>query len=71
MRICLNNFKIRGFKSEIPPATQTTGVDTDIVTQSEDHSIKQPELADISTKIAKPIIIKSKPPTRKSYKRGE
>ena len=54
---------------DIPPATETTGIINDNTVQSNDHTIEQPAAAEVKTQILKPMVIKSKPPTRKSYKR--
>ena len=56
---------------EFPPATATTGVPSDEIIKSDKHSVEQPAVKEVKTQILKPIPIKSKPPTRKSYKRGE
>lgn len=55
---------------EIPPATETSGIINSDVTKSEEHTIEQAPMAEIKTKIIKSQPIKSKPPTRKSYKNG-
>jgi SAM-dependent methyltransferase len=55
---------------EIPPATETNGSSTDQITKSTEHTIKQADKAEITTEILKSKMIKSKPPTRKSYKNG-
>jgi hypothetical protein len=55
---------------EIPPATETTGVPPDDIIQSTEHTIEQAKSTEVKTTILKPRPIKSKPPTRKSYKNG-
>ena len=54
---------------EIPPATESTGAQPDEVVKSDKHTIEQPTATEVKTQTFKPISIKSKPPTRKSYKR--
>jgi hypothetical protein len=56
---------------EIPPATETTGIIPGEVIKSTDHTIEQAKSTEVKTAMLKPKPIKSKPPTRKSYKHGE
>lgn len=56
---------------EIPPATQTIGAPADTIIQTKNLSIEQPKSIEVNTKIYKPMPIKTKPPTRKSYRNGE
>ena len=55
---------------EIPPATHSTGVEPESITESTEHTIEQSSIVETGTKTFKPMPIKSKPPTRKSYRRG-
>lgn len=54
---------------EFPSDVQDTNVPIQETTKSIDHIIKQPEGVEVKTELLKPTIIKSKSPTRKSYKR--
>lgn len=56
---------------EMPPATHNVGADPDEITESKEHTIAQPTTKELGTKTFKPMPIKSKPPTRKSYRRGQ
>ena len=56
---------------EFPPATETNGVPSDEIIKSDKHQVEQPAIKEVKTQTFKPMPIKSKPPTRKSYKRGE
>jgi len=56
---------------EIPAATETTGAAEGVIVKSDKTTIAQPAIVEVKTETLKPKIIKSKPPTRKSYKRGE
>lgn len=53
---------------ELPPATEFTGAPAPDATITDAQTINQPDAVEVETKILKPKIIKSKPPTRKSYK---
>ena len=55
-------------QTEIPPATADVGVIPGEVVKSTKSTIEQPIAAEVKTKTFKPMPIKSKPPTRKSYK---
>jgi len=55
---------------EIPPATEITGVLPGEVIKSDIQTIEQPKAIEVKTETFKPVPIKSKPPTRKSYKNG-
>jgi hypothetical protein len=55
-------------QTEIPPATTDTGIIPGEVVQSSEHTIEQPAATEVKTKTFKPMPLKSKPPTRKSYK---
>jgi SAM-dependent methyltransferase len=55
-------------QTEIPSATADAGVIPGEVVQSSDHTIEQPAATEVKTKTIKPMPLKSKPPTRKSYK---
>lgn len=57
-------------QTEFPPATATTGAPSDVVVESGDHSIKQPQAVSKETQLLKPVPLKSTPPTKKSYKNG-
>lgn len=57
-------------RMETPPATETVGASPDQVTKSIDLTVEQPKEAEVKTETFKPMPIKSKPPTRKSYRRG-
>jgi len=52
---------------DFPEATETTGVVNE-TTHSTDSSIKQADTKVKETKLFKPLVIKSTPPTRKSYR---
>jgi hypothetical protein len=56
---------------EIPPATETTGAPAGEIIKSTDNTIEQAKSTEVKTAMLKPKPIKSKPPTRKSYKHGE
>lgn len=56
---------------EMPAATETIGATPDEVTKSSKQTVKQPQATEVKTETFKPKVIKSKPPTRKSYKHGE
>lgn len=56
---------------EMPPATESTGATNDFIIKSDKHTITQPTGTEVKTKTFSPMPIKSKPPTRKSYRRGE
>lgn len=58
-------------QTEFPLATETTGVLPGEVVRSDKHTIEQPGSAEVKTQTFKPMPLKSKPPTRKSYKRGQ
>ena len=57
-------------KMDTPPATMTTGAPADKIIKSIDNTIEQADKAEVKTELFKPRTIKSKPPTRKSYKNG-
>lgn len=54
---------------EFPSDVQDTNVPAQETTKSIDHTIKQPKGVEVKTELLNPTIIKSKSPTRKSYKR--
>jgi SAM-dependent methyltransferase len=56
-------------RMETPPATSETGVDSDQFNKSDKHTIKQALGTEVDTQILKALTIKSKPPTKKSYRR--
>jgi len=56
-------------RMETPPATESTGVSPDEVIHSDQHTIEQPNTTEVATPTFKPMPIRSKPPTRKSYRR--
>lgn len=54
---------------ELPPATNTNDLLADHVTRADTTTITQPAEVEVKSELLKPKVIKSKPPTRKSYKR--
>ena len=50
--------------------TTSTGAESDVVLTAETTSILQPPATEVGTNLLKPVKIKSKQPTRKSYRHG-
>ena len=57
-----------GQNMEMPPSTETLGVLPNDAVESTTYTIAQPNATEIATQTFKPMPLKSKPPTRKSYK---